>query len=54
MSFGWKLYIHQTLQCYQVLKKNRVSEYWNVYELIYNIENHLPNIDNPILSLIVF
>ena len=33
-------------------KNNRVSEYWNINELIYRIE-HLPNIGNPVSSLIV-
>ena len=34
-------------------KNNRVSEYWNINELIYSIEHLLPNIVNPVLSLIV-
>ena len=34
-------------------KKNRISEYWNINELIYSIEHLLPNIENPVLSLIV-
>ena len=34
-------------------KNSRVSEYWNINELIYSIENRFPNIDNPVLSLIV-
>ena len=33
-------------------KNNRVSEYWNINELIYRID-HLPNIGNPVSSLIV-
>ena len=32
---------------------NRISEYWNINELIYSIEHLLPNIGNPVLSLIV-
>ena len=34
-------------------KNSRVSEYWNINELIYRIENRLPDIQNPVLSLIV-
>ena len=34
-------------------KNNRISEYWNINELIYSIEHLLPNIGNPVLSLIV-
>ena len=34
-------------------KNNSVSEYWNINELIYSIEHLLPNIGNPVLSLIV-
>ena len=34
-------------------KNNRVSEYWNINELIYSIEHFLPNIKNPVLSLTV-
>lgn len=46
-SFGWKLYIHQK-QLRKHVQKITVSEYWNINELIYSIENHLPNIDNPV------
>ena len=34
-------------------KNNRVSEYWNINELIYSTEHFLPNIKNPVLSLTV-
>ena len=34
-------------------KNNRVSEYWNINELIYSVEHLLPNIGNPVLSLVV-
>ena len=33
-------------------KNNRVSEYWNINELIYSVE-HLPNNGNTVLSLVV-
>ena len=34
-------------------KNNRVSEYWNINVLIYSVEHLLPNIGNPVLSLVV-
>ena len=34
-------------------QNNRISEYWNINEIIYSIEHLLPNIGNPVLSLIV-
>ena len=34
-------------------KNHRVSEYWNINELTYSVENHLPDIENPVLLLLV-
>ena len=31
-------------------KKNLVSEFWDINNLIYSIENHLPDVENAVLS----
>ena len=34
-------------------KKNLVSEFWDINNLIYRIENHLPDVEIAVLSLVI-
>ena len=34
-------------------KKNLVSEFWDINNWIYSIENHLPDVENAVLSLVI-
>ena len=35
------------------IQKNRVSEFCDINTLIYSIENHLPDVENAVLSLVI-